>query len=151
VQRKNSLKLKTSLTIWGPVLLLLVFVRTPEAEAATAVYYSVGTSVADLKLGGPTLTITISGGTATFSAAQATNVGVGDEITYNGATRAYISSRISSTQYTVTTATGATPGNVSGLPVNSMCELQHAERRRGKLLGRRARTLNLVMPRRPAN
>ena len=88
------------------------------ANSAAPVYYSVGTSVADLKAGAPTITIT--SGAATLSIAQPANVGVGDEITYNGATRAYVSGRISPTQYTVTTATGAVPPDVTGVVVNQI-------------------------------
>ena len=91
---------------------------TPGAEAATAIYYSVGTSAADLKTGAPTLTI--AAGVGTFSVAQAANVGVGDQITYNGSTTAYISGRASATQYSVITATGGTPVNVAGAVVNSV-------------------------------
>jgi hypothetical protein len=82
------------------------------------IYYSVGTSTADLKSGSPT--ITISSGTATFSTAQPDNVGVGDKITYNTSSIAYITGRTSSTVYTVETATGGTPANVSGQTVNSI-------------------------------
>lgn len=86
--------------------------------AQTAVYYSVGTSAADLKTGSPT--VTISSGTATFSVAQPDNVGVGDEVTYNGSTQAYISGRTSATTYSVITATGGTPPNVAGQTVDSI-------------------------------
>ncbi|KKQ39021.1 MAG: hypothetical protein US57_C0023G0007, partial [Candidatus Moranbacteria bacterium GW2011_GWC2_37_73] len=48
-------------------------------EAATAIYYSVGQSVADLKTATPT--VTIASGVATFSAAQTGNIGVGDRVT----------------------------------------------------------------------
>ena len=82
------------------------------------VYYSVGVSAADLKSGTPTLDIL--NGTATFSVGQPDNVGVGDEITYNGTSKAYVSGRTSSTVYTVTAATGATPGNVAGATVDSI-------------------------------
>ena len=95
-----------------------ILAAAPEAIPLLSVYYSVGTSVADLKAGAPT--ITISAGTATFTIAQPNNVGVGDEITYNGATRAYISGRTSATQYSVTTATGTIPPDVSGLTVNQI-------------------------------
>ena len=52
--------------------------------------------------------------------AQPANVGVGDQVTYNGATIAYISGRASSTQYSLITATGGTPANVGGATVNSI-------------------------------
>jgi hypothetical protein len=86
--------------------------ETQETQPTTRVYYSVGTSRSvptDLKSGAPTITIT--GGVATFSVPQPANVGVGDEIVYGGVT-SYISGRISSTQYTVTTRLGASAANV---------------------------------------
>ena len=86
----------------------------PSHVEAAAVYYSVGTSVADLKT--PGTLITIAAGVATFDRAQPNNVGVGDQITYPGPTIAYISGRTSSTQYSVITALGAAPANV-GAPV----------------------------------
>ena len=89
----------------------------PSAAAATAVYYSVGTSGADLKVAS---TVAIASGLATFSTAQPNNVGVGDRITYNTSTIAYISGRTSSTQYRVTTALGAAPPNIAGATVNSI-------------------------------
>ena len=82
------------------------------------IYYSVGTNAADLKSGTPT--VTIASGWASFSVAQPLIVGVGDEVTYNGATKAYISGRASSTVYSLTTATGQTPPDVSGVTVNSI-------------------------------
>ena len=82
------------------------------------IYYSVGTNAADLKTGSPT--VTIAAGTATFTVAQPDNVGVGDQVTYNGATVAYISGRASSTVYTVTTATGAAPTPGGPWVVNSI-------------------------------
>ncbi len=85
----------------------------------TVVSYSVGTSAANLR-SSPSLTMTISGGTATFSEPQANNIGVGDKITYNGSTVAYISRRSSSTSYSVRTAVGATPPNVVGATVDSI-------------------------------
>jgi hypothetical protein len=86
--------------------------------APPAVFYSVGTSVADLKAGAPTLTI--ASGSATFSLAQPDNVGVGDEITYNGTSKAYIAGRSSSTVYAVRTATGAVPLDVASATVNQI-------------------------------
>ena len=82
------------------------------------VYYSVGTSAADLKTGAPT--ITISSGTATLSVAQRGYIGVGDEITYNGATKAYIKAVLSPSVFVVHTATGGQPPNVGGQTVNSI-------------------------------
>ena len=82
------------------------------------VYYSIGTSTADLKTGSPT--ITISSGTATLTVPQTGNIGVGDVITYNTSSKAYIKSVTSQATFVVTTATGGTPANVSGQTVNSI-------------------------------
>ena len=83
------------------------------------VYYSVGTDNTDLKTGSPA--ISILGGTATVSVAQTGNVGVGDEIDYDTDNKiAYIKSVISQTQFIVHTATGAVPGNVTSVTVNSI-------------------------------
>jgi len=83
------------------------------------VAYSVGTSYpSDLKSGSPTLTLVA--GAATFSVAQPNNIGVGDEVTYSGSTKAYISGRVSSTVYSVLTATGGVPADVTGATVNSI-------------------------------
>jgi peptidase C25-like protein len=87
--------------------------------AATPVYYSVGTSYpSDLKSGSPT--VTLVSGTATFSVAQPANIGVGDEVTYNGGTKAYISGRTSSTVYSLRTALGVVPADIAGATVNSI-------------------------------
>ncbi len=108
-------------TRFEPALgMLLLLLSVPMTEGATQVFYSVGTSRAtltDLKVGSPT--VTIAAGVATFSIAQATNVGVGDEISYGaGPTLVYISGRSSATQYTVTDRLGAPAANVTGATVN---------------------------------
>ena len=103
------------------LLVLCVGLLTVQAaNAATSVYYSVGQNTNDNKTGSPT--VTIVGGTATFSVAQtATNMGVGDRVTYNGTVVAYISGKVSTTQWTLVTATGAIPANVpSAVTVNSI-------------------------------
>jgi len=103
------------------LLVLCVGLLTVQAaNAATPVYYSVGQNTNDNKTGSPT--VTIVGGTATFSVAQtATNMGVGDRVTYNGTVVAYISGKVSTTQWTLVTATGAIPANVpSAVTVNSI-------------------------------
>jgi parallel beta-helix repeat protein len=86
----------------------------------TNVYYSVGQNTSDHKTGAPT--VKISGGVATFSVAQtASNMGVGDRVTYNGGSVAYISGKMSSTQWTLVTATGGTPADESvSVTVNSI-------------------------------
>ena len=101
----------------GVALTLGLLFAWPSRAEAVAVYYSVGTSVADLKT--PGTLITIAAGVATFDRAQPNNVGVGDEILYGAAT-AYISGRTSSTQYSVITRVGAAPGNVTGVAVTSI-------------------------------
>jgi len=97
---------------WGGIVLAL--------KPPTQVYYSVGQNTSDHKTGSPT--ITIASGVATFSVAQtATNMGVGDRVTYNGSTVAYISGKISSTQWRLVTVTGDTPPGVSSAQtVNSI-------------------------------
>ena len=122
--------------------------------AATQVFYSVGTSASDLKLGGAGLTVTITGGAATFSVAQADNVGVGDAVTYNGSANvAYVSGRASPTQYTLTTATGGVPGNVVASDVNSIrrafTSLRTAASNAGD--GSHLNNYNLVTPNRQLN
>ncbi|EKE18617.1 MAG: hypothetical protein ACD_9C00284G0001, partial [uncultured bacterium] len=88
-------------------------------EGATPVYYSVGQNTNDHKSGSPTLTI--ASGTGTFSEAQtATNLGVGDKVTYNTSSVAYISQKISTTEWKLITATGATPDDVTDATVNSI-------------------------------
>ncbi|MCH7474805.1 MAG: DUF2341 domain-containing protein, partial [Gemmatimonadetes bacterium] len=83
------------------------------------VYYSIGTSGADLKTGLPTLSI--ASGTATLTVAQTGNIGVGDEIDYDTGNKiAYIKSVISQTQFVVHTATGGVPGNVTTVTVNAI-------------------------------
>jgi hypothetical protein len=75
------------------------------------IFYSVGQNIDDHKTGSPT--ITISNGVAVFSTAQtATNMGVGDKISYgyaNATTTVYISAKQSNTVWNVITRTGAQP------------------------------------------
>ncbi|NTW27223.1 MAG: hypothetical protein HGA36_02795 [Candidatus Moranbacteria bacterium] len=89
-------------------------------EAATAIFYSVGQNTNDHKTGTPT--VTISSGIATFSMAQtATNMGVGDKVTYNTSSVAYIAEKISTTQWKLITNLGAVPADVlSAQTVNSI-------------------------------
>ena len=99
---------------------LPLLATAPSVEAATQVFYSVGISRSTLTdLSTPASTVTIAAGVATFSPAQPVNVGVGDEVSYGGGpTLAYLSSRLSSTQFTVTDRLGAPAGNVTGATVN---------------------------------
>ncbi len=97
----------------------LFFGFVASTSAATNVYYSVGQNTNDHKTciasdcAANPLTVTISNGVATFSTTQtATNMGVGDEVTYSTNVVAYISGKVSNTQWTLITATGGTPSNV---------------------------------------
>ena len=95
---------------------ITVFLLVSRLLAQTAVYYSVGTSTADLKTAG---NINITSGTATFSANQVANIGVGDEIVAGGNTY-YISGRTSASSYSVITRTGATPANLATTTLTSI-------------------------------
>lgn len=92
---------------------------SPATFAQTPVYYSVGTDSSNLR-SSAALTVDLVSGTATFSEAQADHVGVGDQVTYDGSTVAYISARISSTEYSLITATGGTPADIAGATVDSI-------------------------------
>ena len=88
-------------------------------EAAIQVFYSVGQNTDDHKTGSPNLTI--ASGVGTFSVAQtATNMGVGDKVTYDTSTVAYISEKISTTEWKLITATGGTPANITDSTVVSI-------------------------------
>src|ERR1039458_5999442 len=101
------------------VVWLVGFGQASKAEAATNVYYSVGQNTSNHMTGTPTLTI--SGGGGTFSGAQtATNVGVGDAITFNTSTVCYISAKQSTTTWNLVTALGASCADVTGATVNSI-------------------------------
>jgi len=99
-------------------------------EAAIKVFYSVGQNTNDHSTGngGATCsttgacTLTIASGVATFNYPQtATNLGVGDKVTYNTSSIAYISEKISDTQWKLITATGTTPADVgTAQTVNSI-------------------------------
>lgn len=98
---------------------LAVFFGVSSDAQAASVYYSVGQNATDHKTGSPT--VTISSGTATFSVAQTSiYMGVGDRVTYNTTSIAYISGKISTTQWTLVTATGGTPADVTAQTVNSI-------------------------------
>jgi len=95
------------------------FAFSSQAHAATAIYYSIGQSVADLKTG--TLpTVTIASGVATFSAAQTGNIGVGDRVTYNTTDIAYIASKTSTSVWNLVTKTGAVPADITTSTVVSI-------------------------------
>lgn len=88
-----------------------------EADSCV-IYYSVGTSTADLKAGSPT--INIVGDTAALSVAQPDTVGVGDVITYNTNQTVYIKARIAADSFEVQTVAGGEPFDTTGLTVNSI-------------------------------
>ncbi len=119
-------KFSKNITLTGIVVAVITFsvyyfayfnISSVYSAAAKQIYYSVGQNINDHKTGNPT--VTISSGTATFSVAQtATNMGVGDRVTYGGNKIAYISGKISQTQWTLVTKTGDTPGNINNAQVN---------------------------------
>ena len=102
-----------------PVLVCAGLLYSHSASAATQdVFYSVGQNTSDHKSGSPT--VSISSGTATFSVAQTGNMGVGDQITYDTSSVAYIKSKTSFTVWDVTTASGGMPADVTDKTVNSI-------------------------------
>ncbi len=103
------------------ILFLGILFFAKDALAATNVYYSVGQNSTDHKTGSPTLTI--ASGVATFSEAQtATNLGVGDRVTYGSGTSTYafISAKQSTSVWNVVTATGAEPTATTSATVISI-------------------------------
>ena len=109
---KFDIKLGAKLFVVWILVGFALLCAVSQADAVTDVYYSIGTSTADLKTGSPT--ITISSGIATLSVAQTGNIGVGDVITYRGTSiKAYIKSVVDNTTFVVQTATGGTPTNYS--------------------------------------
>lgn len=93
--------------------------QAKQAQAATNVWYSVGQTTSTHMTGSPTLTI--SGGVGTFSVPQtASNMGVGDAVTYNTNQVAYISGKQSTSAWTLVTATGTTPANITSSTVVSI-------------------------------
>lgn len=125
--------------LFAVFLSAISFFALPEfVHAATQVYYSVGQNTSDHRTGSPVMTI--ENGVATFSIAQtATNMGVGDRITYNTSSYAYISGKISTLQWKVVTNLGAAPSNVENATVNSIAHvyqyLSNAESGAESLLG----------------
>ena len=90
-----------------------------DCGAPADIYYSVGTSLADLKTGSPLISIT--NGTATFDVPQTGNIGVGDVIDYDTDNKkGYIKSVTSSTEFEIQTSDGNTPSNITDAPVNSI-------------------------------
>ncbi|MFA5248783.1 MAG: hypothetical protein WC415_06270, partial [Patescibacteria group bacterium] len=106
-----GLSLFVSAVILYPHINNLWQTKDVEAAGEINVYYSVGQNTSDHKTGTPTIIIT--GNTAVFSVPQtATNMGVGDQISYGNAsatTTAYISSKVSSTTWNVITRIGSQP------------------------------------------
>ncbi|MBI5507645.1 MAG: hypothetical protein HY903_02715 [Deltaproteobacteria bacterium] len=90
-----------------------------EQRPLRQVFYAVGQNTSDHKTGDPRLTIVA--GVATFSIAQtATNLGIGDRITYDTSARAHIAGKISASQWRVVTATGQIPPDVPDATVSSI-------------------------------
>ena len=87
---------------------------------ATNIYYAVGQNTTDHKTGSPTCTI--SSAIMTFTVAQtATNLGVGDRVTYDTSKIAYLATKTSTTVWNVVTAVGANPSDEgSAVTVNSI-------------------------------
>ncbi len=82
------------------------------------VFYSVGTSMANLMTG--SANITIVNGTATLDVAQTGNIGVGDVINFGGGTDVYIRQVTSQTEFDVRTVTGAMPADAGPAAVNTI-------------------------------
>lgn len=102
-------------SIW----ILLYFFAPLCVFGATSVYYAVGQNTNDHKTGSPT--VTISGNTATFSVAQtATNMGVGDRVTWGNVGVGYITGKTSTSVWSISTAIGGTPTATTSAPVNSI-------------------------------
>ncbi|OGP42106.1 MAG: hypothetical protein A2324_14845 [Candidatus Raymondbacteria bacterium RIFOXYB2_FULL_49_35] len=96
-----------------------VYATSAATDNPCAIYYSVGTSTADLK--GNATTISITDGAATISGLTGgENIGVGDKITFNNHWAAYIKGKTSATQWTVCGPTGLRPTGISGLTVNNI-------------------------------
>jgi hypothetical protein len=109
---KNQIAVNNDNATWN-------YVDYGQTQSGIPIYYSVGQNTNDHKTGSPT--VDIANGVATFSAPQtAPNMGVGDKVTYNGATVAYISGKISQTQWKVITTLGAIPPNANGQTINSI-------------------------------
>jgi hypothetical protein len=98
--------------------ILLMFLPAVSAVAAT-IYRSVGPGNQNPLAGNNSVLMTISGSTATFSQPLPNNIGVGDAIEYdtnNDGTVdqiAFITGRVSGTQYLVQNTGGITPAQVS--------------------------------------
>ena len=98
----------------------LFFGSYSHAEAATAIYRSVGVGSTAPITSGASNALTITGSTATFVSDLPTNIGVGDVIQYDSDGNnsidaiAFIHGRTSATEYTVKTAAGAAPTAVTG-------------------------------------
>ena len=97
----------------------------------TQVFYSIGQNSTDHKTGSPTLTM--SGGVAILTVAQTNlQLGIGDRITYDTTSIAYIKSMTSQTVFVLITKVGAAPGDEgSAVTVDSIAHeytsLQAAE------------------------
>lgn len=98
------------------------FIDTPNASAATPVYYSVGQSSSNL-MAGTAVTLTLTSGAAVFNVAQTGNIGVGDRVTYDTDNKvAFIAAKTNTDQkhWTLITRTGGIPADVSAVTVGSI-------------------------------
>ena len=103
------------------VLVLFSLGLVSHASAATPIYYSVGQNTTDHKTGTPL--VTVSGTTATFDTPQtATNMGVGDKVTYTGGT-CYISGKTSTTVWSCVSVIGGTPTAATNASVASIAHV----------------------------
>ena len=118
---KPIFKIKLFLLALGTFFACFGLANSASAKPkAINVYYSVGQSASNLMTGTPTMNMT--SGAAVLSVAQTGNIGVGDRVTYNTSSVAYIASKTDSTglDWQLVTALGAKPTDVSGATVNSI-------------------------------
>jgi len=114
------MQIKLKLTLYVCIALLSSIGFVNHASATSNVYYSVGQNTGNQMSG--TGTVTISSGAATFSVAQTGNIGVGDRVTYNTSSVAYIAAKTNPDQkhWSLVTATGGTPADISNSTVVSI-------------------------------
>lgn len=114
----QDIKKVISTWLFPTVIVALLCLVSPGKADAALNYRSIGTSAADLKTGTPT--VTISSGIATFNTAQTGNIGLGDKLTYNTSSVAYITAKTSTTVFSVQTESGGIPSDVTDATVNSI-------------------------------
>ncbi|NTW27221.1 MAG: LamG domain-containing protein [Candidatus Moranbacteria bacterium] len=100
--------------------MLCMVVFSAQAQAATAIYYSVGQNTTSHETDLGTVTVDATARTATFTVPQiATNMGVGDLVTYAGGS-CYIFSKTSTSVWGCQNATGGAPIAVTDAEVTSI-------------------------------